>query len=99
MLFSMLLGYHQTTPAKARDLCARISSLLGYPRDGVTLDGVATSEAMTVSYVEPIAHPTDRLRAAVPIDDMIADLDDPAVQAAAATAGVLDASWEPQGAG
>lgn len=94
----MILGYYQTTPAKARDLCARIATLLGYPRDGVTLDGVATSDGMTVLHVEPRPHPTDSRKAAVPIDEVVADLDDATVQAAVGAAGDLDATWEPTGA-
>lgn len=95
----MILGYYQTTPVQARALCARIATLLGYPRDGVTLDGVATSDGMTMLHVEPREHPTDATKAAVPIDDVIADLVDPTVQAAVDLAGDLDATWEPRGAG
>ena len=82
------------SPAAADLLCARISAALGYPVRCTTVDGTPL-DMWTTRYVEPVPHPTDPTRAAVPVDDAIRSIQDDAVQTAVAAAVTLGAEWDP----
>lgn len=82
------------TPAAADLLCARISAALGYPIRCADVHGTPL-DLWTEHYVEPVPHPTDPTRAAVPVDDAIRGLEDEAVQAAVAAAVTLGPDWYP----
>lgn len=85
------------TPAVAARLCASIASALGYPvpsRCAATGE-IDPSAPVTAFYVEPLLHPTDASRVAVPVDDSIRAIAHPEVVAAVAAAGELGAEWDP----
>lgn len=83
------------TPAAADILCARISAALGYPIRCTDIHG-APLDLWTESYVEPLPHPTDPARVAVPIDEAIREIEHPEVIAACAAAVTLGAEWAPR---
>lgn len=82
----------------AAALCARIASALGYPRPGRdAVTGVERDDGVgaTILWVEPLPHPSDPARAAVPMDATIAAIDDADVRAAVAAAVELGPEWDP----
>lgn len=82
------------SPPDADLLCARISAALGYPVQCTTVDGTPL-DLWTEHYVEPLLHPTDPARVAVPVDEAIREIDHPEVVAAVAAAVTLGAEWDP----
>lgn len=85
------------SPSMAARLCASIASALGYP---IPSRCAATGEIdpgapVTAFYVEPLLHPTDATRVAVPVDEAIREIEHPEVVAAVAAAVELGPEWDP----